>query len=80
MPHGKTFNGEFSYIGSGHMSLSYWRGFSKNSFIYGNSWVVRFVRVRITICQAFLHQDSIFKVLVHVSNLGFGPFWRHLTL
>jgi len=28
MPRGKLFNGEFSYIGSGHVSLSYWRGFS----------------------------------------------------
>jgi len=28
VPHGKPFNGEFSYIGSGHVSLFYWRGFS----------------------------------------------------
>jgi len=28
MPHGKAFNGELSYIGSGHVPLSYWRGFS----------------------------------------------------
>jgi len=28
MSHGKAFNGEFSYIGSAHVSLSYWRDFS----------------------------------------------------
>jgi len=38
------------------------------------------MRMRIAICQALFHQDSIFRILVRVSILGFGPFWRHLTL
>jgi len=83
LPHVKlsfTLNGEFSYKGSGHVSLSYRKDFSKSSFSHGNIWVVRFVRVRTTTCQAFFHQDSIFRVLVHVSILRFGQFWRHLTL
>jgi len=30
--------------------------------------------------QALIHQDIIFRILVQVSILGFGPFWKHVTL
>jgi len=39
MPHGISLKGEFSYKGSGYVSLSYWRSFSWISFQHDNTWV-----------------------------------------